>query len=140
MKHLFILMVLIMPFTLRGQVSGTTLEEYNYLTKGYKIQVESGLDMKKGYTLKKLNDNEGFNYKMKFSALYRDKDTIPCAILVEATIPGLFGNSTDYICVPNHSAEKEIWQKYAGRISANNLGAALAWGLGKCTAFFAKNN
>ena len=29
----------------------TTEEEYNYLTKGYKIQVESGLDMKKGYSL-----------------------------------------------------------------------------------------
>lgn len=26
----------------------TTQEEYNYITKGYKIQLESGLDMKKG--------------------------------------------------------------------------------------------
>ena len=31
--------------------SQTTLEEWNYITKGYKIQVESGLDMKKGYQI-----------------------------------------------------------------------------------------
>lgn len=26
----------------------TTLEEYNYMSKGFKIQMESGIDMKKG--------------------------------------------------------------------------------------------
>lgn len=29
----------------------TTQEEYNYITKGYKIQLDSGLDMKKDRTL-----------------------------------------------------------------------------------------
>ncbi len=31
--------------------SGTTMEEYNYVTKGLKIQLESGLDMKNGYAI-----------------------------------------------------------------------------------------
>lgn len=34
--------------------SELTQEEYNYLTKGLRVQEESGLDMKKGYELKML--------------------------------------------------------------------------------------
>lgn len=33
------------------ELSPTTEEEYNYLTKGYRVQLESGLDMKKNYLL-----------------------------------------------------------------------------------------
>ena len=29
----------------------TTEEEYNYMTKGYQMQMSGGLDMKKGYML-----------------------------------------------------------------------------------------
>lgn len=32
----------------------TTEEEYNFVTIGFKVQLESGLDMKKGYALKDL--------------------------------------------------------------------------------------
>ena len=35
--------------------SQTTLEEYNYISKGYKIQLESGLDMKRGYLLEDID-------------------------------------------------------------------------------------
>ena len=35
----------------------TTLEEYNYITKGYKVQTDSGLDMKKGYELSDIDEN-----------------------------------------------------------------------------------
>ena len=49
----------------------TTEEEYNYITKGYKVQFESGLDMKKGYILKDMgewnlkydNISRGFAFK-----------------------------------------------------------------------------
>ena len=34
----------------------TSEEEYNYITKGYKVQVETGLDMKAGYHFKDLGD------------------------------------------------------------------------------------
>ena len=33
------------------KTSVTTEEEYNYITKGYQIQLSSGLDMKKGYAV-----------------------------------------------------------------------------------------
>lgn len=39
----------------------TTLEEYNYITKGYKIQIESGLDMKRGYELEKVRIVSSYN-------------------------------------------------------------------------------
>jgi hypothetical protein len=51
-------LLLISVFTLQSIFSfsqnedhpyGTTLEEYNYVTKGYAVQIEQGLDMKAGY-------------------------------------------------------------------------------------------
>ncbi len=92
---------------------GTTLEEYNYITKGYKIQTESGLDMKKGYTLTDLG-TWGLSYaedvqrKTEFKALTRDGENLPCAIMMiyKKTPTG----STFYFCIPNESASADIWK------------------------------
>ena len=43
----------------------TSEEEYNYLTKGYKVQIESGLDMKKGYALHNMGDMKQGNYSSR---------------------------------------------------------------------------
>ncbi len=67
----------------------TTLEELNYMNKGLKIQMESGLDMKKGYTLtddlkSQFSDQENFkNFKnYSFSLLLRDKTNEIAGIVV----------------------------------------------------------
>jgi len=52
LTKLLLSIALFASFNIYGQsikTLGTTLEEYNYITKGYKVQIESGLDMKKGY-------------------------------------------------------------------------------------------
>ena len=50
MKKLTIaIMLMLCSFVL---ISQTTMEEYNYITKGYKIMLESGLDLKEGYEIK----------------------------------------------------------------------------------------
>lgn len=87
--------------------SQTSAEEYNYLTKGYKVQIESGLDMKKGYeledvdavtagprtvSLKKLNKVTGTQKKTAAYLIIYQKDT----------------NPKEYICVPNPNSEKEV--------------------------------
>ncbi|WP_421799825.1 hypothetical protein [Haliscomenobacter sp.] len=48
----FFLSLILIAFCSISFAQGTTQEEYNYVTKGYKIQQESGLDMKKGYSIK----------------------------------------------------------------------------------------
>lgn len=59
-KSTLILAAAFFSVTLFGQ---TTEEEYNYLTKGYKVQIESGLDMKKGYEFKDLANDYTQFYK-----------------------------------------------------------------------------
>jgi hypothetical protein len=66
---------------------GTTIEEYNYLTKGYSIQIEQGLGMKTGYEFASGNDfnqlfstessdGKKYNVELKPMAPLRVKDTI----------------------------------------------------------------
>ena len=93
----------------------TTEEEYNYITKGYKIQISSGLDMKKGYTFKDLylykKDFEMGNktgyYQFTFKGLYKDGKIKPCAIMVECK-----GVADDYLCLPTDNSDISVWLKY----------------------------
>jgi len=114
----------------------TTLEEYNYLTKGYKIQIESGLDMKKGYTLKYLLESV-IQFKTKFYGLYRDDETSPCAILAIQDVKTLISPTTYYICIPHYKSSSEIWDKF--RLQNIN-GIDITVGFAKCAAYFAQNN
>lgn len=146
MKSILIL-VAAMICSLAGY-SQTTLEEYNYLTKGYKIQIESGLDMKKGYRmvelhdhgLKKLVGKNAVKFEMGVRGLYRDKEVAPCAILV------IFHRSDrdkeSFICIPHWKSEQEIWNLfYAESNNFSQEGAqAMMWALAKSSSFFAQNN
>lgn len=62
----------------------TTIEEYNYLTKGYRIQKDSGLDMKSGYSFVNLSTKVRGSYTFFFKALKRDEKNEVAAILVQA--------------------------------------------------------
>lgn len=80
MRIIFILFF-ILPAIAFGQ--NTTQEEYNYMTKGYKVQVESGLDMKKGYTIGS-RKVFGYNtYRFEFMYLYRSNNQL-AGIIVQA--------------------------------------------------------
>jgi len=68
MKYIYII-ALITSFTAASQ---TTLTEYNYLTKGYALDLETGRDIKKGYTINLIN---GFS-----SDIIVEKDTISRAV------------------------------------------------------------
>ena len=83
MKNIIIAILLMAALPLCAQ---TTQEEYNYLTKGYKTQIESGLDMKKGY---KFIDYGVYEIKegnqtrqCEFKGLIKDGQTKPCAVLM----------------------------------------------------------
>jgi len=91
----------------------TTQDEYNFITKGYKIQVESGLDMKKGYSLKDITEystnSDGTIRKVEFKALIRDGEKKPCAILCK--YKRVDTERTEYLCIPTYDAPIEIWEQ-----------------------------
>lgn len=123
----------------------TTEEEYNYITKGYQVQIESGLDMKKGYTLKDIGDwslkygdgNRGFTFK----GLYRGTNTKPCAIMaIYNKKEGEKITYKEYYCIPTLTAEA-LWNKTLSQLSANfeksnanQMYSAMVWALMKLAA------
>ena len=146
MKKITLILFVIASFT--RLFAQTTLEEYNYATKGYKIQVESGLDMKKGYLIVDLHENsvetntdKGIVKRtMKFKGLYRSGEINPCAIMV---VFRRFDNDfVDYICLPHWKSSKDIWDLYFNQIKTYTEGGreAMMWGLAKSAAYFSQNN
>ena len=88
----------------------TTEEEYNFLTKGYKIQVESGLDMKKGYLMVDLGEVKDGSCSFKFKVLERESSEEAAGILVIAKEETWSGVSTYYLCIPLNSPE--LYKRY----------------------------
>lgn len=85
-----------------SQVS-TTIDEYNYLVKGYKIALESGLDMKKGYGFREVSSYNEKNYSFSFYQFVRTGTNEVCATMVSATSK-LWGNQY-YLCIPLNNSD-----------------------------------
>ena len=120
----------------------TSEEEYNYVTKGYKVQIESGLDMKKGYTLKDLGEwnlkysdvSRGFAFK----GLFRENDSIPCAVMAiyQKKRSGKAAISA-YYCIPTLDAGA-LWDRTMSQVNedynssnANEIYVGMIWALMK---------
>jgi len=86
----------------------TTNEEYNYLTTGYKIQIESGLDMKKGYSFNNMLERELGAYTFNIKSLIRDSSHQVAALLV--IVHSSVSGKDYYVCLPHHN--QELTNKY----------------------------
>jgi hypothetical protein len=117
----------------------TTWEEYNYLTKGYRIQRESGLDAKKGYTVTLAVHERVQERDTKFYTCIRDGETNPCAFLVVYTNSKL--NQQDYICIPHHASDRKMWMSYWQKLNRYSPEALLAlnWGFASAMSYFAES-
>lgn len=122
----------------------TTQEEYNYITKGYKVQIESGLDMKKGYSLKDLGDwglNKGTEKRSCFfKALIREGQSKPCAIMMIYKRTDISNGAEYYICIPSINSSDEIWQQTLDFINTNfkdnnSMLQTIIWGLMKFSSY-----
>ena len=87
----------------------TTVEEYNYVVKGYKVQTESGLDMKKGYELKYVDETTVGERSVTLQKLVKTSESKTVAYMV---IYKKKGNPNEYICIPHPNSSKEIIQAY----------------------------
>ena len=129
MKKHYLTFVLILSIT--ALQSQTTMKEYNYLTKGYKIAMDNGLDLKRGYTLYKYGDwgkkYNTFERKTTFYAFYRGKEKKPCAMLVV-----LERSDTDYkkyMCIPEYHSNNDVWDAAYKDWLNTDLSSAYAWGM-----------
>ncbi len=94
-----------------GQVA-TTMEIYNYVTKGYAIQQASGLDMKKGYFIwekltRSINSSDG-QRTVTINALIQNENSKVCAWML---IYQKRGSQPIYFCIPTQSSADEVWTK-----------------------------
>ena len=120
---------------------GTTIEEYNYVTKGYAVQMEQGLDMKSGYEFASLNgygepayvnfgDGTTINVTLEL-LINRSKTFAERAVMVIMSFDQ--EESKRYLCIPNNYSSSLIWDKYFDEIQyfdRNDL-LALTWALSK---------
>ena len=95
----------------------TTQEEYNYATKGYKLDIETGRDIKKGYTVTDIPNPyySHQNYSFNFKYLIRESTNEIAAILVIAK-SNIWGN-VYHICIPNYTSSI-YYQQYLNSIIA----------------------
>lgn len=113
MKKLLVIKFLILSFPCFAQeikIDPTTEEEYNYMTKGYKVQMESGLDMKKGYSFDDFGqETKVGNYSFHFKALIRDdkKQVAGVLVITKSSVSG----KQYYFGLPINNADllKRYW-------------------------------
>ncbi len=111
-------------FVQQDAASQTTMEEYLYVTLGYKEQLQKGLDDKKGYSWKPLLQHK-FSYKksgflngqyqigvFEFEGLYRGADAQPCGIAaIFKDREGLAKKDGVFVCIPHPKTDKDIQSK-----------------------------
>lgn len=91
----------------------TTTEEYNYLVKGYKTQIESGLDMKKGYDFGKSINFELDGRKIIFKELLKNTTDLRAFL---AIFTGRDGR-VNYICIPLGDVDSSLIDSYYQHIA-----------------------
>lgn len=106
-KHMKkILLLLIVLFVSTYSFSHTTEEEYSYVTKGLKIQIDGGLDMKKGYELKTVKVLNSNLKRAELGQLIRTSDkSIACYWLKFTNF------KTYYFCLPNPDSTTDLINK-----------------------------
>lgn len=107
MKKLFALAVVILVATISK--AQTTIDEYNYVIKGYKIQIESGLDMKKGYEISNMGTEATAERRVILKKLVRTNTKKTAAYMLEYK---LGNNPAEYICIPSPNSSADILKLY----------------------------
>ena len=90
-----------------------TQEEYNYLTKGLKVQEESGLDMKKGYYFSKLLSYTFDKYTFIGRVFTKEDDKLVKAFSfkIQSKVTG----NTYYLAMPLYG--NDFLQDYVNQVS-----------------------
>jgi len=106
-------------------ISQTTIDEYNYLTKGYEIQINNGLGMKRGYYMHELVNKEIDIEDVIFrgdDSLKHKAETMQATLNVLYRLPTKkvaaylavieYRKSKWYICIPHPSSNEAVLDLY----------------------------
>ena len=96
----------------------TTLEEYNYLTKGIKIQLENGLDMKKGYSLEEV-DKARFEVRSAVLSRLTRSDSKIAAYLLRYQKDE--NSVVEYYCIPHPKSTQGIKDLFFESLKPTNF-------------------
>lgn len=118
MKAIFFLLAFV-TLSVSGQkskpdVATTTEDEYKYLTKGYLVAEEVGLDLKKGYLIEELGKVKDGNCSFVFKALIREKENDLAGILV--IVKSDLEEKPYSFCIPLNNAD--LMKRYFDDINA----------------------
>lgn len=111
MKKTLVLIIASLTITING-ISQTTLEEYNYITKGYKVQIESGLDMKKGYEFEDVDKVKIGIRVAELKKLINGQKKIAAYMIIYQKENG----PKDYICIPSPNSDKEVTDAFLNNL------------------------
>jgi hypothetical protein len=101
-----ILLLLIVLFVSTYSFCQTTEEEYNFITKELKVQIDGNFDMKKGYELKTVKVINSNLKRAELGQLIRTSDkSIACYWLKFTNF------KTYYFCLPNPHSTTELINK-----------------------------
>ncbi|MEO5571686.1 MAG: hypothetical protein ABIT08_06540 [Bacteroidia bacterium] len=104
-----IALLFICSITFAQKIKPTTDEEYNYGAVGYKIQLQTKLPMKKGYSAVDLGGNEEPDRSVVLKGLLRDGETIPCAVIM---VYSKMNTPPEYFCMPTPDAPESLWNRF----------------------------
>ena len=89
---------LLLLFAVSFGYSQTTIEEYNYITKGYKETISKGLDVKQGYSFQDVYQYDDPLYTFDFKLFVNNKTKKNSCIMVLAY--SKMWSNTYYLCIP----------------------------------------
>ena len=128
MKRIILLSFLmcLINFSYGKYIKGvTTEEEYLYMSKGYKVAAESGLDIKSGYAIgKTISHTIGiYTFDYKTFLKINGSDTIEVGYIVKVNAKTLFGTTTAWFGIPKGN-QTLLNQFFANLYSPSNQGYA----------------
>ena len=118
MKYKLILITAFVVFAIAVSAQ-TTMEEYDYLTKGYKEDVARERGAMKGYELKHVNSIYEGNKSVEVGVVYRLKDTL----IEKAAYLLIYKNATadaEYFCYPSPKSDTATIGRYWKQLNANS--------------------
>ena len=96
----------------------TTIDEFNYISKGYKIQLESGLDMKAGYESTKIDDIVIGERSVTLSKFVYNKTRVVGYLIVYKKS----NKDTEYICIPNPNSGYDVIELFKKSLYTTKMG------------------
>ncbi len=128
------LTALVLFFVIQLTAQNTTQVEYNYMKTGYKTTEESGLDVKKGYEVTELSEQNFTNVSIIGITLKRSADQSLAGTILKVKEKALLGGTNlYYYAIPAPSTKDGIsygWAQFSkdiDQMSGYQKSAVIQW-------------